>query len=142
MTQTLRRERRLKFEGILTGKLLHESELSLLCELLADAATSESERRTDETFGEYNVKPNIFTIYEQNIGVLTPMLSDQLSDIEKDYPEGWFEDAVKEALKNNVRKLAYIVTILDRWKTQGRGDKKQAEQIPVTYNSDGMPESW
>jgi DnaD/phage-associated family protein len=125
--QTLRRERKQKFTEILMKHDAHPRFISVneLAEILADAATSASERRTDEEFGEYNVKPNIFKIYEQNIGALSPLLSDELKEIEKDYPEdGWFEDAVKEALKMNVRNLKYIKSILQRWKTKGKDSGK------------------
>jgi DnaD/phage-associated family protein len=69
-------------------------------------------------------KPNIFKVYEQNIGALSPLLADELKEIEKADTEGWFEDAVKEALKANVRNLKYIKAILARWKVEGRGDKR------------------
>lgn len=125
MTQTLRRERRQKFTTILSrfSDKLSQAEIEATADLLADASVSESERHTDETFGEYHISP-IYKIYEENIGVITPMLAEQLKGIESDYPEGWFEDAVKEALKNNVRKLTYIVTIMDRWKVSGRNQSR------------------
>ena len=31
--------------------------------------------------------PNIFTMYEENIGLLTPMIAEELRDAEKTYPE-------------------------------------------------------
>lgn len=132
MTQTLRRERRQKFLSIL--EMYYQDNPpsddatehnKMVAELLADAATSEVERRTDETFGEYKTRSNVFRIYEENIGATSPLIADQLKDIERDYPEGWFEDAVKEALKNNVRKLAYVLTILDRWKVSGKNEAKK-----------------
>ena len=32
--------------------------------------------------------PNIFSLYEQNIGMLTPMIAEELKEAEKLYPEG------------------------------------------------------
>jgi len=70
---------------------------------------------------------NIFRLYEENIGALTPMISEELKDAEKTFPNAWFEDAFKEAVTNNVRKWSYVLAILKRWKEQGRGDlRKQA----------------
>jgi DnaD/phage-associated family protein len=103
----------------------------LVSELLADAATSSSERSTDEEFGEYKVRSNIFRIYEENIGALSPLLSDELAEVENNDVEGWFEDAVKEALKANVRNLKYIKAILARWKIEGRKDnRKKTDEAP------------
>lgn len=34
-------------------------------------------------------------------------------------PAGWFEDACDEAAKQNVRKLAYVLKILERWQAAG-----------------------
>jgi len=68
---------------------------------------------------------DICKVYTDNIGMLTPMISDELKDIADTYPAGWFGDAVKEAVKNNVRKLNYVKKILESWKTNGRGEKKE-----------------
>jgi DnaD/phage-associated family protein len=78
----------------------------------------------DETPVEVLVdRPNVFTLYEQNIGPLTPMIADKLRDIESEYSPEWIEDAVREAVANNARSLRYIERILDSWKTQGKADR-------------------
>ena len=69
-------------------------------------------------------RPNIFALYEQNIGLLTPMLSEELKDAEHEYPAEWVEDAFRIAVKQNKRSWAYISGILKRMKTEGRGDNK------------------
>lgn len=66
--------------------------------------------------------PDIFSLYEQNIGMLTPMIAEELRDALKVYPENWIRDAFKEAVKNNKRKWSYISAILESWTTEGRGD--------------------
>lgn len=71
---------------------------------------------------ETEQQPNIFTLYEENIGMLTPKIADELREAEKLYPEDWVKDAIKEATIQNVRKWSYIAAILERWSTQGRGD--------------------
>lgn len=71
-------------------------------------------------------RPNIFTFYEQNIGVLTPMIADELIATEKEYPADWIEKAIQEAIKNNVRNWKYCRAILDRWKKDGIGNGKRA----------------
>ncbi len=65
---------------------------------------------------------DIFTIYEENIGMLTPMIAEELSEAEKLYPEVWIRDAIKEAVKQGKRKWSYISAILESWSTEGRSD--------------------
>ncbi len=64
--------------------------------------------------------PDIFTLYEQNIGMLTPMIAEELREAEKLYPETWIKDAIKEAVNQNKRKWSYISAILERWSTEGK----------------------
>lgn len=65
-------------------------------------------------------RPNIFRLYEENIGPLTPMMADVLRDAEKQYPPEWIEDALRVALENNVRKWVYVEKILRSWQERGR----------------------
>ncbi len=66
--------------------------------------------------------PDIFTLYEQNIGMLTPMIAEELREAEKLYPEAWIRDAIKEAVNQGIHKWSYISAILERWSTEGRGN--------------------
>jgi DnaD/phage-associated family protein len=78
--------------------------------------------------------PNIFSLYEQNIGALTPMLADILRDAEQTYPQHWIEEAIEIAVQNNVRKWSYINAILEGWQNRGkdaredRGDTEKARR--------------
>lgn len=65
-------------------------------------------------------RPNIFVLYEQNIGLLSPLIADQLKDAAEQYPPEWIEAAFREAVQNNIRKWSYISAILRRWETEGR----------------------
>jgi DnaD/phage-associated family protein len=66
--------------------------------------------------------PDIFKLYEDNIGILTPLVADELRDAEKLYPEDWIRDAIKEAVAVNKRNIRYITRILERWSTEGKTD--------------------
>ncbi len=66
------------------------------------------------------IKPNIFRLYEENIGPLTPLIADSLRDAEETYPEEWIEEAIQIAVANNVRRWNYIERILSRWQEEGR----------------------
>ena len=65
--------------------------------------------------------PNIFSLYEENIGLLTPMVAEELKEVEKLYPPIWFKEAVKEAVSLNKRSLRYIIRILESWAREGKG---------------------
>lgn len=70
-------------------------------------------------------RPNIFTLYEQNIGPLTPMIADRLRDAEQTYPARWVEDAIAIAVENNVRKWRYVEAILEDWRIRGRDEQRE-----------------
>ncbi|MBC7234884.1 MAG: DnaD domain protein [Chloroflexi bacterium] len=67
-------------------------------------------------------RPNIFELYEQNIGLLQPIIADELREAEDTYPTEWIEDAFRLAAENNVRNWRYIRSILDRWAREGKDD--------------------
>lgn len=80
--------------------------------------------------------PDIFTLYEQNIGMLTPMIAEELREAEKLYPETWIRDAIKEAVNQNKRKWSYISAILERWSAEGRSDgtyRRDSKTDPDKY---------
>jgi len=64
---------------------------------------------------------DLFSLYEENIGMLTPLISEELRQAEKDYPAGWIEDAIREAARQQVHKWAYVAAILERWSAEGKG---------------------
>ena len=68
-------------------------------------------------------RPNVFRLYEQNVGMLTPLIADQLIEAIELYPEGWIDEAINEAVSLNRRNWRYIQRILQRWETEGRGDE-------------------
>jgi DNA replication protein len=68
-------------------------------------------------------RPNIFVLYEENIGPLTPLLSDELKEAEGEYPAKWIEDAFREAVELNKRSWRYVQRILERWAAEGREDE-------------------
>lgn len=69
-------------------------------------------------------RPNIYRLYEQNIGMLTPLLAESLKEAEDHYPEEWIEDAVRIAVVNNARSWRYIQAILEEWETKGRNERE------------------
>ncbi len=63
---------------------------------------------------------SIYSLYEQNIGLLTPLLAEELEEAAQAYPPQWIEEAFREAVAHNRRHWRYIRAILERWGREGR----------------------
>jgi DnaD/phage-associated family protein len=72
-------------------------------------------------------KSNVFKLYEENIGALTPLIADMLRDAEKNYASEWFEEAFEIAVSRNVRNWKYIHAILNRWKENGKDERRDSQ---------------
>lgn len=73
-----------------------------------------------EGTGQALQQSNIFALYEQNIGIITPMIAEELKEAEKLYPAQWIEEALKEAVVLNKRSWKYVARILERWASEGK----------------------
>ncbi len=69
-------------------------------------------------------RPNVFAVYEQEIGMITPLIAEELKAAESEYSQGWIEDAIREAARNGKRSWNYIRAILRRWEREGKSDGK------------------
>lgn len=86
------------------------------------ATAAALERGVEPAQADVGERPNIFTLYEQNIGPLTALLSEELQEAEETYPAAWIEDAFREAVRLNKRSWKYIRAILERWQSEGRDE--------------------
>jgi len=87
---------------------------------IAVSARNHAPSREYETAHVQVERPNIFVLYEQNIGLLSPLIADELRDAADQYPMEWIEAAFREAVQQNKRKWSYIRAILRRWETEGK----------------------
>lgn len=88
-------------------------------------------------------RPNVFKLYEENFGPLTPMIADTLKDAEETYSEEWIAEALEIAVKNNVRNWKYVEAILKRWREQGKHegkDRQDAEKSSERYTKSEFEE--
>ena len=67
-------------------------------------------------------RPDIFALYEDNIGMLSPIIAEELREAEQLYPAVWIADAFRESVAQNKRNWRYIARILERWEREGRSD--------------------
>ena len=79
-----------------------------------------ADHQIEEVTASPTIHSNVFSIYEQNIGMLTPIIAERLKDAEQTYPLEWIEDAFREAVENNKRSWRYVESILNRWAVEGR----------------------
>jgi DNA replication protein len=86
-------------------------------------------------------KPNIFALYENNIGTISPMLAEQLKEAEDLYPWSWVSEAFKIAVTQNKRSWAYISSILRRWHEEGR-DHGESGRHPEEDNREKYIEKY
>jgi DnaD/phage-associated family protein len=70
--------------------------------------------------------PSLMALYEQNIGLITPLLVDELREAQERYPYEWIEEAMREAIHANVRSWRYIRKVLERWASYGRQSPAQS----------------
>ena len=85
-------------------------------------------------------RPNIFTLYEENIGPITPMMAEILKADEAEYPACWIEDAIRIAVARNARNWKYVQAILARWQKEGRGNEQNQRDNP--QDPGNYRESW
>ena len=68
-------------------------------------------------------KPNIFALYEDSIGSLSPLLAEELKEAEARYPESWLREAFGISVAENKRSWRYVSGILRRWTAEGKENR-------------------
>ncbi len=92
---------------------------------------NQNQSRTANDHNRHNkntlASTSIFKIYEENIGIVTPLVAESLAEAEKRYSSQWIVEAFKLATTRNKRSWAYISRILERWFIEGKtyGDSRK-----------------
>ena len=82
----------------------------------------DSSSEADEAPDRPRERPNIFALYEDTVGMLTPIVAERLKEAEGRYPPGWIREAFEIAALENKRNWQYIAAILARWGSEGKGN--------------------
>lgn len=93
----------------------------------AAEAVAKDQRDATEMIASSNPppeRPNIFKLYEENIGPLTPLIADALKDAEQTFPPEWVAEALEIAVISNIRDWRYVEAILRRWKEEGHAKEQ------------------
>ena len=86
----------------------------------------------------------VFETYQNSIHPIAGQIEvDMLTDLINSYSANWVYLAIKEALRNNVRNMKYIESILRRWHTSGMSEpwnqkKEQVVSSKGTGRLDGL----
>ena len=75
-------------------------------------------------------RPNIFHLYEEHVGTITPLVAERLLVAAEQYPQQLIESAFREAAERNVRNWRYIERILQRW-SEGNQEHETSGRDPV-----------
>lgn len=73
--------------------------------------------------------PNIFSLYESTVGMVTPFIADELKESEGAYPSHWIQEAFNLAASLNKRNWRYIAAILNRWYAEEQQNGKPRRHI-------------
>jgi DnaD/phage-associated family protein len=134
LEQAVRRGTLLRLEGSGGGLyVLNSPRGRATAEALARSASGES---AHSPLAMPRQTPNIFKLYEENIGALTPLMADALKDAERDFPAEWIAEAFAEAVSRNKRNWKYVEAILKRWKEEGRAEKQNRRDAEENRGSD------
>ena len=77
----------------------------------------------------------VFKVYEQNIGVMSPLIAESITEALQEHPESDVIDAIRVAVEANARSWKYVTAVLRRWAVEGRDGRE-------SRGSDGKPERY
>ncbi len=99
-----------------------ESSRRALAQMRQSDTALPTSRPDEEGFSEpaAQSRPNIFALFEDNVGTISPLLAEELKEAEQRYPASWIYDAFKIAVDENKRNWRYVAGILRRWAAEGR----------------------
>ncbi len=72
---------------------------------------------------EASERPNIYSLYEHYIGMLTPLIAEQVQEAAQTYSPQWIAEAFEIAAQHEKRNWRYVEAILQRWAREGKSDE-------------------
>ena len=91
---------------------------------------SSSQNTNIAGYDSWEIEKNMadpYSLYEQNIGMITPLIADKIREAEETFPTEWISEAITESVNMNKRNWAYISRILTNWQIEGRSNGKSGE---------------
>jgi DnaD/phage-associated family protein len=69
-------------------------------------------------------RSTVYDLYERYIGLLSPLIAQELTEAVETYPARWIEEAFEIAVERGVRRWRYVRGILDRWMREGKDGRQ------------------
>jgi DNA replication protein len=114
-----------------------EANKQVVNKIISGEIVLEGLQTTARPVASRSVEPSdIFSIYEQNIGMLSPLIIEELRDAGNLYPAEWIGDAIREAVSLNKRSWRYITRILERWAAEGKDSGTHQRDIKKKTDPD------
>lgn len=98
-----------------------------------DPSSPESSSNPSTNHQEEGGRNPLFELYENNIGSITSKIADDIEAAEKKYSFDWTVDAIMLAGKNHARHFNYCLSVLDRWKREGKAERAAAK-VPAAVD--------
>ncbi len=104
-----------------------ESGIRLIADLKSDTTTrsNREDNLNTEAGYEKSVISDVIKKYEDEIGLLTPVIAEMIAIAEQTYPTAWILEALDIAAQANARSWKYVSAILSRWKDEGKNNDNQ-----------------
>ena len=104
-----------------------ESGARLITDMKSESVAHHNQSRdsSPETNYETTVVSNVVEKYENEIGMLTPVIADMIAIAEQMYPTTWILEALDIAAQSNARSWKYVTAILARWKNEGKNNDNE-----------------
>ena len=104
-----------------------ESGARLITDMKSESVAHHNQSRdsSPETNYERTVVSNVVEKYENEIGMLTPVIADMIAIAEQTYPTTWILEALDIAAQSNARSWKYVTAILARWKNEGKNNDNE-----------------
>ena len=70
------------------------------------------------------LRTGVFKVYEENIGVMSPLIAESITSALQEHPESDVIDAIRVAVESNARSWKYVLAVLQRWAVEGRDGRE------------------
>ena len=87
-------------------------------------------------------RPTIFVLYEQNIGMLTPMIAEELRDAERTTRRSGSRTPSGKRCELNKRSWRYVLRILERWRAEGKDSGRERGKAKQGLDAYDVPEGY
>ena len=101
-------------------------------DLLSEASTTSERQYSNTAFSEY----------EDNIGLLTPIIVTRIEEAIEKYPQSWVIEAIKIAAERNARNWRYIEAVLSGWAAEGKPHGKPGRNSKPLHPDEFIEAYW